>query len=550
MTTDAANNGPKIPPPAGNVSVDPARRRNRLVAASIGLLALVGGVVFALTRLNGQDTSALVAVPDDVHIVFSMDLYQVVRSDGINSLVSAFAEPMAAAGYVDEAEIDLAESIASELEEELGVDLEEDILSWMGRSLAFGVWFPAGALDPIPTEFVAGPDPDVVAVVSVTDPARAAAFLEGLDEFVSSAPFEDGESYRFAEMDGGVVWLGDDLMVLATSEEILSKSLEARGGTSIVESKTFDDVASRLPADRLMTGYLSTDFFGLLAEAAALGEAQAGFPGIDDVLGLGFSVSLIDAGLRFDAVQVLSEAASSPPASGEIRAVAALPAETVGFFAGVIPEGAIAEAVASFRDLDPEAYDEMLGQMSLDLGVDIEADLLPSIGGEALLAVVPDTAGAIAVEGGVDIGILISLGLIEAGPMGDLLSALELLLSEEMGLAVVQGTPIQLMGEDQVLAAYELREDSLVLGSSAEVVNGFVAGDGGVTETEVYRQLDAELPGAGLAFYVNVPRVLDLIDMSPEDRAIAEPVKGIGASSSQEGTVLTSSIIILIDYLP
>ena len=49
-------------------------------------------------------------------------------------------------------------------------------------------------------------------------------------------------------------------------------------------------------------------------------------------------------------------------------------------------------------------------------------------------------------------------------------------------------------------------------------------------------------------FYLDLGRMFDLFELDPADRKIVDPVRGVGASSSFDGEVLTSSMMILIEY--
>ena len=164
------------------------------------------------------------------------------------------------------------------------------------------------------------------------------------------------------------------------------------------------------------------------------------------------------------------------------------------------------------------------------------------------LAVVPTRDGMLAEETGVPIGLLLSLGLVDIGPMGDAIAALEQMGPDE-GVDIRSGTPSVAIVEGSELIAYQITDDALVLGSASSVVKDFIAGDGGLADSALYQELKSELPGDALAFFVDLSRVFDLMEMSVADRAIAEPIKGVGAAYSRDGEILTGAMLILIDYL-
>lgn len=544
MTTEVPGNPVTGADPVAETPAPGGMSRNTKIAAAVAAVVVVGGGIFAFQSLTDADMSALAAVPEDAHIVLTMDLLQLADSERLNALISTFTEPMADAGYIDDPEIDIGEAIAEELENELGIDLGDDVLSWVGRSMAIAVWMPADLLDP--------DDPDVILVLSVTDSAAADDFLRKVGDVVSVERKSDGDLYEMEETEEMVVWLGSDLMVIASNDRLIDEALASRGGGSLADNPTFGEVAAQLPGDRLFSGYVSGELFADLAEMSQdlADVAEADMELVESFEGAAFSVSLADEGLRADFVMLFEDGTAPELATtADVSVLGSLPADTIGFFAGVIPEESIAEGLATLRQADPQTYDEFIGQMSADLEVDIEGEVLPSIGGDTVLAVVPDRDGMLAVESGVDIGLLFSLGLVDADPMRDLVASLER-LAVEIGLQLLPGDPVTVLIEGEEAAAYQVTDNALVIGSSGSVVADFVDGVGGLTGTDAYTEIDSILPGSGLSFFVDMHEVYDLIDMSSEDRAIAEPIRAMGAAASQDGDLFTSSFIMLIDYLP
>jgi hypothetical protein len=270
---------------------------------------------------------------------------------------------------------------------------------------------------------------------------------------------------------------------------------------------------------------------------------------VDDIRGVAFSMSLPDAGLRFDVVQLLEEdAITGLFNAGDPSGVFSLPSNTIGYFGFILAEGEIQNFLDQLREIDPVSYDDVAEQAEAELGIDLFGETLPSIGGENLVAVVPTRDGMLAEEAGVPIALLLSLGLVDTGPMSDVIAVLEQMAPGE-GVDIRSGTPSVASVEGSELIAYQITDGSLVMGSASSVVDDFLAGDGGLTDSELYQELKAELPGGDLAFFVDLRRVFDLMDMSTADRAIAEPIKGVGASYFRDGEILTGAILIVIDYL-
>lgn len=517
-----------------------------LIGLSVGAVALlIAGVVYATQMLLGNEFDALEAIPEDAHIVVTMDLLQFAESENLGLLIDTFAEPMAEAGYIDSSEVDPGAQIDEFLAEEFDINLEEDILPWVGRSTALGSWVP---LDMDGVE-----EPAVVWSLSIRDGEAAESFVQSISDSLASEPFDDGTLYTEADQPSGlpVVWVGDELLVLATDRTLLREALDARDGASMADSETFDQVLAELPGERLALFYMGNSFFESLAETATL--QSSGVPGdmeaIGDVLGAAVSVSIPDNGVRFDMVELFTEGSSAiSNVSGELSGVANLPAATVGYFGSVLAEGQVRELLDQVRESDPESFDSVAQEAEEALGVDLFGEVLPSIGGEILFAVVNERDGFLAEEAGLPLGILASIGLTTTGPVNELVAQLEVIALDE-GIQILRGSPSVAYADGSELLAYEVTSDALLVGSAAAIVEDFRDGVGGLTETDLYQEMDSELPGDGVSFYVDMGRVFDMFDMSAEDRAIAAPFRAVGGSYEYGDDRVTGSLLLLIDYL-
>lgn len=162
----------------------------------VGLVVLVAvGAVAAYRNLVGEPFAAAGAVPPDADVVISFDLLQVRDTDRINRLASAFAEPLADAGEIESADVNLLEQIDEELSAEFGLTLTDDVIPWIGRSVSLAVWVPAD-LD--------GVDPDVLLAMAVRDGSGAEAFIE---KVVDQATIDFGGSVERSQVRGGDRWI-------------------------------------------------------------------------------------------------------------------------------------------------------------------------------------------------------------------------------------------------------------------------------------------------------------------------------------------------------
>ena len=512
-----------------------------LIGGGIALVVVFSASALAVGLLTGDAVASLEAVPSDVDFVVTLDLLQLSDAERIDALVSAFAEPLEDAGYIDSAEIDLFGQISEDLEDELGVNLFDDLLPWIGRSVAVGGWLPA--------DLFTSPDPDILLVVTVRNRDGAAEFLEQVaDGDFEITTMEDGDLYVGTET-VGVFWLGDDLLLAANSRAVIRDALDARSGESLADDEVFSSVLNELPAEPLLTFFAGPGIVDSIATAnSALGLTSPLDGFADGFRGAAIAITLVDSGIRFDIAQLLegdiAEQAAQPD---EVSGVAALPLETLGYAGTVIPDNAIRDLLEEFRALDPVAYDEIAVEAQETLGVDLLGEVLPSFGGEMLLSVIQTRDGFLAEESGISIGLLVTMGVLDTAPISATIASLEELAIQEE-VVIDEGTPSVARFEGNEIVAYQVTDDALVIGSASSVVSDFLSGDGELTNGELYRELDAALPGDGLSFYVDLSRIFDIAEMPRADRAIVEPLRAIGASSSSDGELITGTLLILIDY--
>jgi hypothetical protein len=347
----------------------------------------------------------------------------------------------------------------------------------------------------------------------------------------------------------GVFWLGDDLLLAANSRAVIRDALNARSGESLADDEVFSSVLNQLPAEPLLTFFAGPGIVDSIATANSVLGLTSPLDGFaDGFRGAAIAITLVDSGIRFDIAQLLegdiAEQAAQPD---EVSGVAALPLETLGYAGTVIPDNAIRDLLEEFRALDPVAYDEIAVEAQETLGVDLLGEVLPSFGGEMLLSVIQTRDGFLAEESGISIGLLVTMGVLDTAPISATIASLEELAIQEE-VVIDEGTPSVARFEGNEIVAYQVTDDALVIGSASSVVSDFLSGDGELTNGELYRELDAALPGDGLSFYVDLSRIFDIAEMPRADRAIVEPLRAIGASSSSDGELITGTLLILIDY--
>ena len=161
-----------------------------------------------------------------------------------------------------------AEDLDSQFEAQTGLDLREDLLSWMGDA---GI-------------FVSGTDPLSVGgglVIESTDPATSSATIDQLgallnQQGIPTEPLSAGDAEGFAveipdpSATERVVVLAGERVAIAYGEDAAVSALE--GSDPLSESEAFQTATEGLGDDFTAAGYFDVDAIQELAEAAGAGQ--------------------------------------------------------------------------------------------------------------------------------------------------------------------------------------------------------------------------------------------------------------------------------------
>lgn len=531
--------------------------------------AIVGGVVIALVvfaavaavalyrSFVGDAFAAADAVPVDAQVVVGFDLFQLRDSERLQELVDAFAEPLAAAGEIESADVDVVETIDAGLQEEIGLDLSNDIFPWIGRSVSIAVW-------PTSESLLTG-RPDVLLSAAVRDADAADRFVEDLTAALAgreggvveettiageaavsvTAPQPDAEPL--------VVLRTGDLLLASNSESAIERGLAASNGESLADDGSFQEAMGALPTDRFMSVYVAG---GLFADAVAdpglgpmtpdLGMVSDTFDGLEAGAG---SLTLSDDGVEIDFFQFFEP--GSPAANTvatDLRMASRLSADTIGFIDIPIPEDLLTglAGLATLAAPDPTEALDMVGG---DLGLDAVAGLLPVLGRELLVAAVATDEGALPVPSALPVGVVAGIGVSDAEPVN---AALEDAadLAGQFGVAVQQDGPVSVvLVEGAPVAAFAVTDDALWVGTSPDEVSGLVAGTPNpIASVPAYADLDSILPGDDLMVFVDVPRALDVAGIDEAQRSFADPIRAAGLGAAVDDDRAHAKVAVLIDY--
>jgi len=158
-----------------------------------------------------------------------------------------------------------------------------------------------------------------------------------------------------------VVWLDNDVMLVATSMRAINRALDAREGVSLLDEAAFNEVVAELPADRLVTVYVGSQFFEALTDLTLSVTGQPSeIEGIATLEAMGIGFTLRDDGVQWDLAQVRDTAEAVPAFEPPPGAISHLPPETLGYVAFTIPEGFVDETVIeALQSADPDTFEAL-----------------------------------------------------------------------------------------------------------------------------------------------------------------------------------------------
>jgi len=365
---------------------EPAPKRRGMKVAIISFASVLvlggGGALAALNWFSNNDQSVAERIPADVGIYIGIDALK-LQDENTKAVVSTISQMVEDLSGEETSDVTF-DMIDEEMRKELGFDFSNDIKPWVGRSMALFA-MPIEGIDPASTAFQ--PDFEGAFVVQVRDAGQADAFIEK----ASKALADNGQVLQTVDH-GGVSFLENDTMALVHFDGIMSigdpatirRLIDVTPETSLAGSEDFAAITAQLPAERLLTMYLSADFFELPA------SSFSALP-ITTLASTGGSLTIVPAGIRFDAATKISGNPGADlyqsmfgDATGEVASV--FPAGIYGFF--VLPS--LADIWQAIGEAAPE--DVITGSVEsavAELGYDPFDRLVPLLDGGTGVAVLP-----------------------------------------------------------------------------------------------------------------------------------------------------------------
>lgn len=532
-----------------------ASRRSRLLGGlvlTVVIVAAIAGVV-AWRGLEGDPFGSARSIPPGMDYVVSFDALALSDSERLQSFTDAFSAPMYEAGLIDEKPGDLVAAIDRALAEETDFTLTNDIVPWIGRSVSIAGTVPEfadpfGSPDEVEVSFLLSAD--------VRDTEAARAFVEKLrvsleDDggLVEQIDIDGLPGYRFG--DGGALFTGslvlaDDVLLVGISEDVVAGVQARATGSSMANSAPFLDTMTRLPADQMISVFVSGRVLDSMANLGSLSLYGAGAPQPIDTAGsvvsFGGSIGLVDDGLLATYVTIGAEVTATE-IGPDAAVIETLPADTLGFMS-------IAGA-SDQTSLDRNTLEEMgfgADDVEAAFGVDIIA-VLESLSGNFTMAATESRESSIAKASDVPVGLVAALGLTDPTPWRDVVDMVGELAAQEGLSLVTDGEVSSFSDGHQELVSYSLGDDLLVIGTGAELVAEVANGDGGgVVSGDLYRELDGAVAGEGLVVFVDIGRVVRLVPMTSDEVAVLAPLRGVGVGATLDGDATIVEALLLVDY--
>ena len=492
----------------GVSSERPRGIRRSLVVAGAGVAVLVAaGGAYAFAALSGGG-----AQPEDALPGTAIGYAEIDLDPSAGQKVAAFN----LARKFPSVEVSSQDSLVDDLFEEVfgdalpeGLTYADDVQPWIGARAGVAVL----------SELDEAGEPQVAVAVQYGDRDAAQAGLARIAE--AAATGEDAFAFAF-----GV----EGYVVLAQTQQIVDGVVRDAQAGSLSDNGTYRAALEALGGDQIATTWL--DLGGLYRVVPAEAREEFARSGLfaPDVEPSGSFIAGLSAGSdhlqvvgrAVDVATGLQEESTIGKATGS-ELIRAMPSDTFGAVsvnglgAAVtrLYEQALEQAEILGEDLTTNGLGfDVLGilpQLEAESGLELPEDIQAVLGDELVAAAFPP-AGA-----GADAGLDPEFAVRVRG--GDVQRVLEM----EQTLGTGPAGLVQDVDGD------------LVAGSTPEAIER-VRGDGGLGDSDVFRNAVPDAEAAGFVLFLDVPALLnalagqgELID--PEDQADLDPLQAVGMTA-------------------
>ncbi|GEM_PF-2521087 len=519
-----------------------------LYGCLLGILLLADPFKLRLLgRLNGSFDAAAEAMPSNTRVYLGVNLLNarprqlISLADKLSDLtgtgqgggnLSSLAGLLALTPFGDRvtgqslSNPEISELLSALSGSGLGVD---DVIPWAGQYV--GVGFTDWQVDSSGTVQKMG----VVVSVEARDPNAADQFLQKL-----AGKMESNTGGRFSTTD----WLGvkifamdngetslafcrsGSVVLMATNPDDLKRSIDTQGQNSLGQSKNYQNLIQKLPANRAVTLYIDSSTFPLpetpsynanmltplmsIANVGGLSDAW-----VDSVIGL----SVVDAGLkmdiitRYDPVRLTdAQKLMFSNLAGAAKVPGTLPATTLAYFSGQ-------DAASMWRNFYQSLggstvdYDQAMSDAKTSIGVNPDQDVFKYLDGEWALGIVAQSQTS-SLPGLSNVGLV---GVFESTQAGMLNKASDEFLgtAENNGMVINQSVVgkmrlFELMSNGNSAVAYGITDTALSFSTDAALLRSMAGSNAGSLSTQVrYQKTMSQFSGAEPpAIFVDVEGLL------------------------------------------
>jgi hypothetical protein len=515
-----------------------------LVGVGIGLIIAVAAFIlldpFGLNLFGRSMELTAQAMPPDAVFYLGVDLRK-LESEDLDPIVWAFSEDIKRdqVSAIDRME----EELDVILEDALGLSYTEDVKSWVGEAIGFG-------MTGLEMDMWAGiEEADIILAFEVRDKVAADSFLE---KFMDRLAEESGESFSEEIYQDVAIHMlatqydyeriafcrSDDLILFSQSESALKGAIDAQRGDSLGDAPGFREVIGNLPPDRIFTMFINGEkYFNMFSETFSgmygpdMSDLYSQSAGQMSDIAVG--ISLADVGLRMDMVykvdpEAISEEILEGFAKGDSRTASILPDNTLLHFYSYHLDLVWESMIDAISALEGGDFEESMEMLELTFGFDLGDDLFAKLDGEWAFAMMPSSAGFLSEYLEIPIGFSI---LAETSDPNGLIEVSEVFSTnaELQGLGEVEksqeewGTSYDLvdMFYGTAIFTYGVGDDLFVIGSSKDVLDDIFADRPSLSESEHYQLVWRSFPKEiAPMIYVDIQGFVDNIReaMSPDER--------------------------------
>ena len=460
------------------------------------------------------------------------------------------------------------EEMLEEMEEETGINFEDDVWPWIGPEVSLAVLDLGGFFTP-----------RVAGIIGVRDHNAASDFLKDFLDYLEDeegANFDgdtvgDFDTWVDEDLDVGAYALSEDWFVFATTENDLEDMLDlisGDGGRPLAEEETFKEARAAMPGRRFASVYVDLqsimDSIGQMSNLGlAPGLGTAGMLGNPDWVAI--TAQWVDQGIVVETVSPTEfESMANLKKIGEPAKL--LPDDTLGFLAmsfdpsienwrgelddytladlGFFGEMAVDEVADSLwdlgmGDLDLDSDDTFADILDLAIelvddaiGIDPEKDFFDYLGGRFIASVREFDFERVedADEYAVDAVAILSYLSDSEEELRDTMEEVRDLIetvgvdSDSVDIGAVEDAIVfdleALVGDSAYSPGYVMHKDYLTIGTTEDALTAIVESQNGDIETlsgvSEYQRVLGHLPdGLQGIFFVNLRTIVEQID--PDD---------------------------------